>query len=192
MVETNRDARPEAAETPFWRRRRFWLGGTVAGIATLVAAAPFVGAHGFAGRAFAHGFGHGHGHGHGFGAQVLKDPEAAKRHAGLAVEWALRGVKASDEQMQRARAITDRLIDELGPLAARHREHRAAMHQAFAGGQVDRAALEQLRGQELALADQASRLAVEALADVAETLTPEQRKELLAFAHRFHGGPAAE
>jgi len=173
-----------AGGRPLWKRPSLWLaGGVLGGLAALVAAAPLAGAHGFSGRP---GFGHGHGR-HGFGAQILKDPEAAKRHAAMAVEWVLRGVDASDEQKQQARQITDRLVDELGPLAAQHREHRAAIHEALAGTEIDREALEQLRRRELTLADQASKLAVTAFADLAEVLTPEQRQELVAFAHRFHG-----
>jgi Spy/CpxP family protein refolding chaperone len=184
MVEENRGS--EAGGTPLWKRRSFWMGGGVlAGLAALVAVAPGVWAfRGLPG----HGFG-GHGR-HGFGAQILKDPDAAKRHAGMAVEWALRGVDASDEQKQQARRITDRLIDELGPLAAKHGEHREAIHRALSGSEIDREALERLRRQELTLADQASKLAVDAFADLGEVLTPQQRQELIAFAHRFHGGQA--
>src|SRR6266478_5825887 len=43
---------------------------------------------------------------------------------------------------------------------------------------VDRAALEALRADQLKLAEQASRRFTQALADVADVLTPEQRKAL--------------
>jgi Spy/CpxP family protein refolding chaperone len=178
MADTNQGT--QAGGTPLWKRRSFWLGGGVlAALAALVAVAP---------RAWAlHGLsGHG-GHGrHGFGAQMLKDPEAAKRHAGMAVEWALRGVDASDEQMQQAKRIAERLVDELGPVVAKHREHREAIARELAKPEIDREALEQLRRQELTLADQASKLAVDSFAELGEVLTPQQRQELIAFAHRFH------
>ena len=185
MADTNQGT--QAGGTPLLRRRSLWLGGgLLAGLAALVAVVPTAWArHG----AFNHGGFGGHGPG-GFGSQLLKDPEAAKRHAGMAVEWALRGVDASDEQKQQARRITDRLVDELGPLAAEHREHRAAIHRALAGPQIDREALERLRRSEMALADQASKLAVGAFADLGEVLTAEQRQELMAFAHRLHGAEA--
>ena len=56
--------------------------------------------------------------------------------------------------------------------------------------EVDRAKLEELRAAELALAESASGVLVEALADVAEALTPAQRAELLEHAsrHRRHRG----
>jgi periplasmic protein CpxP/Spy len=180
MTDTNQGT--QAGGTPLWRRRTFWLGGgALAGLAALGAVAPralaFHGIHG--------SFGHGR---HGAGLQLLKDPQAAKEHAGMAVEWALRGVEATDEQKQQARRITDRLIDELGPLAQAHREHHAAMLQEFSKPQIDRAAIERLRQQELELADRASKLAISSVADLGDVLTPEQRTELLAFARRMHGG----
>ena len=186
MPETNQGT--EAGGTPLWRRRRFWLagGGILTGLAALAAVAPRASAY----RALAgHGFG-GHRR-HGFGAQILKDPAAAKQHAGMAMEWVLRGVDATDEQKQQARRITDRLIDQLAPVAEKHREHREAMARELAKAEIDREALERLRREEIALADQASTLAVASIADLGEVLTPEQRADLIAFAHRFHGeGPA--
>src|SRR5262245_29521025 len=99
MSDTNQGT--QGGGTPLWRRRTFWLGGgALAGLAALGAMAPRTWAfHGM------QGFGHGR---HGFGAQILKDPAAAKEHAGMAVEFALRGVNATDEQKQQARRITDR------------------------------------------------------------------------------------
>jgi protein CpxP len=183
MPETNQGS--EAGGRPFWSRRRIWLGGGIlAGLGALVAVAPRAWAfRGLAG----HGFGHGH---HAFGAQMLKDPAAARQHAGMAVEWALRGVGATDEQKQQARRITDQLIDRMGPVVEKHREHREAIVRELAKPEIDREALERLRKEEMAIADEASKLAVASIADLGEVLTPEQRAELVSFAHRFHAeGP---
>ena len=106
----------------------------------------------------------------------------------MAVEFALRGVNATDEQKQQARRVTDRLVDELGPIAEQHRGHREAIAKELAKPQIDRAAIEKLRQQELELADRASKLAVDGFADIADVLTVQQRQDLMAFAHRFHGG----
>jgi len=190
MPDTNQGT--EAGGTAFWRRRRFWLagGGVLAGLAALAAVAPRASAYrALAGHGFvAHGFG-GHGR-HAFGAHMMKDPAAAKQHAGMVVEWVLRGVDATDEQTQQAKRITDRLIDQLGPVVEKHREHREAMAGELAKPEIDREALERLRKEEIALADQVSKLAVASIADLGEVLTPEQRAELITFAHRFHAeGP---
>jgi Spy/CpxP family protein refolding chaperone len=182
MTDTNQGT--EAGRTPLWRRRRFWLagGGALAGLAALAAVAPRASAY----RALAgHGF-RGHGR-HAFGARILEDPAAAKRHAGMAVEWVLRGVNGTDEQKQQATRITDRLIDQLGPLVEKHRGFREAMARELARPEIDRDSLERLRREEIALADQGSKAAVGAIADLGEVLTPEQRAELVAFARRFHG-----
>ena len=160
-------------------------GGLLALVAAVAAVTP---------RAWARGFpGHGSvGHGrHAFGARLAEDPEAAKRHAGMAIEWVLRGVDASEEQKLQAKRIAEGAIDQAGPLAARHRQHREAMARELAKPGIDREALERLRREEMALADEASKLAVGAIADLAEVLTPEQRAELVAFAHRFHDGGRA-
>ncbi len=52
---------------------------------------------------------------------------------------------------------------------------------------VDRAALEALRADQLQMAEQASRRFTQALADAADVLTPEQRKQLAERAGRWHG-----
>jgi Spy/CpxP family protein refolding chaperone len=168
---------------PLFSRRSFWLGGgALLGLASLGAAAfvPVAKAHGF-GRHF------GHGHGHGFGQRMLADPEQAKDHLAAAVEWGLRGVDGTDDQKAQARRITDRLVDELAPLAAKHQEQREAIRRALTGATVDREALEAARAEEMKLADQFSRVAVRAVADLADVLRPEQRAELLRFIHRLHG-----
>jgi Spy/CpxP family protein refolding chaperone len=176
MPETNETT--DAGRRPLWGRRRFWVGGGIlAGLAALVAVAP---------RAWAlRGFGSLHGS-HGLGAGMLKDPAGAKQHVGAAVEWALRGVNATDEQKEQARRITDRLIDRLGPLAEKHREHHQAMVGELAKPQIDREAIERLRQGEIALADEASKTLVASITDLAEVLTPEQRNELIEFVHRLH------
>src|SRR5207247_1603810 len=52
---------------------------------------------------------------------------------------------------------------------------------------VDRAALESLRADQLKLAENASQRLTQALADVADVLTPEQRQQLAERINRRHG-----
>jgi len=185
MAETEQGT--QAGGKPLWRRRTFWLGGgAVAGLAALGAAMPR--AMAFHGLSALHGsFGHAGPGRHGFALAMLKDPQAAKEHAGLAVEWALRGVSGTDEQKQQARRITDAFVDGLVPLAQEHHDHHAAIVRELQKPQLDRAAIERLRQQELELADRASRLALGSIEDLAEVLTPEQRADLVGFARRMHG-----
>ncbi len=181
MPETSEDTK--TGRRPIWSRRWFWMSGAVlVGLVALTALAP----RAWAFRALAGGQGFGGRH-HGFFALSAHDPAAAKQHVGTAVELALRGIGASEEQKQHARKITDRTIDELTPLVAQHREHHAAIVHELAKPQIDRQAIEKLRQQELALADQASKDVLDAVAELAEALTPEQRGELIDLARRLHG-----
>ncbi len=160
---------------PFWRRRDVWvvalalavLGAGVVAVPTVMA---FRGLGGHGG----HGFGH--------------DPEQARERAAFGVEWAFRAVDATEEQRTEGKAVVERLVDQLIPLAERHRAHRETVAHELVKPQIDRAALEQLRQEGLAMADEASRLAVDGVADLAEVLSPEQRIELLELLHRFHRG----
>ena len=80
------------------------------------------------------------------------------------------------------------IAQQLIPLGERHREHREAVAHELVKPQIDRAALERLREQGMGLADEASRIVVDGVADLAEVLSPEQRAELLELMHRFHHG----
>jgi hypothetical protein len=176
---------PSGAPTqPVWRRRDVWIGvGGAVLLAAAIAAAPRVSAaaSGAAVRGLlAHGATHG---GH---ALLLEDPERARERAAFAAEWVLRGVDATPQQTELAKQRASQLVDELLPIAERHRGNREAIAAALVAPQLDRNALEQLRANEMALADDASRVVVDAIADLGDILTPAQRAELLELAHRAH------
>jgi periplasmic protein CpxP/Spy len=150
----------------------------LAALGTVLAARPIAAAIQGAG-AFHRGWG---GHG-GFHAM---SPEAAKEHLQVATKWALRDIDASDEQQDRVNAIAAGAIDDLFRLRKQHQANRDAFHAQLGGASIDRAALEEVRKSELALADEASKRLVQALADVADVLTPEQRLALMERFHRQH------
>ena len=194
MSETGQETKPSETKS-IWSRRWFWTGGALlAGAAALAATAPAAWAfraargHGFGAHAFmARGFG-GHG-GHGaFAAQILSDPAAAKEHVATMSDFVLRSVSATDDQKQKTRQITDRLVDQLAPLVEKHRDLHAAMVAELAKPEIDRAAIEKLRQNAMALADEASKVAVAGVADIGDVLTPDQRKELIDLGRRLHGG----
>jgi protein CpxP len=124
------------------------------------------------------------GHGesrHGF------DRERAHDHAEYAIGWALRSVDASDEQTAQIGEIVDGVIDQMAALREPHGEHRDAFVALLAQESIDRGQLEVLRAEELALAETASSLLGSAIADIAETLTQEQRAILLEHAGKHRG-----
>ncbi|HXV60779.1 MAG TPA: periplasmic heavy metal sensor [Vicinamibacteria bacterium] len=114
------------------------------------------------------------------------DPELARERAEFAASWVLSRIDASDEQQERVKAIIGRSADDLAALVDQHRQSREAWVNELSKPTIDRAALEQLRRAEIEMAEAASTRLVEALADAAEALTPEQRAQLIEMAERFH------
>jgi Spy/CpxP family protein refolding chaperone len=87
-------------------------------------------------------------------------------------------VDGTAEQRQRIQAIARAASDDLVPLGERTRTARRQSVELLAAATVDRAAIEALRADQIALADTASRRIAQALADTAEVLTPQQRTKL--------------
>jgi Spy/CpxP family protein refolding chaperone len=114
------------------------------------------------------------------------DPEAARDHLKTGVRWVLRYVDATPEQEQKVQAIAQDALADLLPLRDSHHANRKAIHTALSGATIDREALEQARKAEIKLADQASARLVQAVADAADVLTPEQRTQLAEAAAKFH------
>ena len=156
----------ERTRSRMWRRS--WLGVAALAVLGLGAAGLATASPGWLGR---HGFGH-----HGPHAWAEEDIR-------FAVGWMLREVDASDEQVARVSEIATVAAADLRTLHEAHRARREPFAQALVA--ADRAALEQLRSEELAAAERASQRIVLALGDAADVLTPEQRQQL-AEAHARH------
>jgi Spy/CpxP family protein refolding chaperone len=146
---------------------------------TLVAARPITAAIQNSAGGFHHGW-----RGHWGGGGGTMSPEAAKEHLQVAAKWALRDIDANDAQQERVNKVLAGAVDDLFRLKEQHQANRQAFAAQLGGATIDRAALEEIRKSEMALADEASRRFVQALADVAETLTPEQRQQLIEHVHR--------
>ncbi|PYQ46015.1 MAG: hypothetical protein DMF77_02480 [Acidobacteria bacterium] len=167
------------AAKPNRRRAILWaslLGGSA--LITLVAARPIT-------AAIQQSAGFHHSWGGRWGAHAMS-PEAAKEHLQIAGKWLLRDVDASPEQQDRVNAIVAGAVDDLFRLRERHQQNRDAFHRQLGGATIDRAALEEIRKSEMGVADEASKRLVQALADVSEVLTPEQRQALAERIHRHH------
>lgn len=115
------------------------------------------------------------------------NPQSVKEHAGMATKWVLRDIDASEEQQERVTTIVGGAIDDLFRLKEKHQGNRQAFAAQLGAATLDRAALEEIRKSEIALADEASKRLVQALADASEVLTPEQRQALVERVHRLHG-----
>ena len=114
------------------------------------------------------------------------NPEAAKEHLEIASKCMLREVDASPAQHEQVNKILGGAVDDLFQLRQKHQGNRDAFAAQLGGASIDRAALEEMRKSEMAVADEASKRFVQALADVADVLTPEQRQALVERVHQFH------
>jgi Spy/CpxP family protein refolding chaperone len=167
------------AAKPGRRRAILWvsvLGASA--LITLIAARPIT-------AALQQGAGFHHSWGGRWGGHAMS-PEAAKEHLQIASKWMLRDIDASAEQQDRVNAIVAGAVDDLFRLRDRHQQNRDAFHAQLGGVTVDRAALEEIRKSEMGVADEASKRLVQALADVSDVLTPEQRQALAERIHRHH------
>ena len=149
------------------------VGGSIASVPLAATAGAWFGRLG-------HGFGCGHGH-HGHG-----DPEAMREHAAFVAGWVLRWVDGTDAQQEQVQATLETLIDEVYPLADQHRAHHEAFLAVLSGPSIDRGTIHELRRAELELAEVASTKLADALVDVAQVLTPEQRLELVERVRHHH------
>jgi len=165
------------------RRRRGFVAGIVlgalgAGVVGFAVGATMPAAEAALGMIAHRGFGSDH--------DGPPTPEEAKERAEFFVGFALHRLDATDDQEDRVHKIVNGAIDEVFPVIQEHRANRDEFRGILAGPTIDRAAIEKLRIEELALVDTLSRTIAAALADSAEVLTTEQRTELVERLERFH------
>lgn len=174
-LETPQPLTPPAGS----RRRRFLrrvaIGTVVATLATGIGVA-----------AFAHAHGGGGWHRGGF-MGVHLDPAKLDKHLDRILKHLYVEVDATEVQKLQLAPIVKGAARDLLPMRDRMREAREQAVALLSQPTIDRGALETLRANQLQLAEQASRRLTQALADVADVLTPEQRKQLAERVARWHG-----
>jgi Spy/CpxP family protein refolding chaperone len=148
-------------------RRRFFR------LAALSTAAAGMAGLGFS--AFARGRGHGGG-------------EMSGEHLDRMLKHLYVEIDATDAQKQKLDPIVKQAASDLRPLREKVQDARRRGAELFSAETIDRGAIERARVEQIGAADAASKRFTQALTDVAEVLTPEQRKKLAArFARRGHG-----
>jgi periplasmic protein CpxP/Spy len=137
-------------------------------------------------KAFAQGGGHGGWHRGGFMGTAL-DPAMVDERLDRMLKHLYVEIDATDAQKQQLAPIVKGAARDLLPVRAKIHDARRQAVELLSRESVDRAALETLRADQLRLAEQASMRFTQALADVADVLTPEQRKQLAERIGRWHG-----
>lgn len=149
-----------------------------------LAAVAAIGASGVAGAGLAadalggmHGMGkHGMGmHGMGMhgGRGHAMDPAKMEQHLAKMIERI--APDATSQQKARLTDIAKAAFTDLHPLHQQMRDGHKRAHALLMQAQVDRRALEVLRVEQMQRADALSKRMLQAMADAAEVLTPEQR-----------------
>ncbi len=120
-------------------------------------------------------FGRGHGRHRGDRFANMSDEQVEKRITRMVKHLAIE-IDATDDQTAKITTLLTAIAKDMRPL---RKEFRAAGDEAkklLLAEQIDRAALEKLRAERLAKVDEVSRQMMNAMADVADVLTLEQRK----------------
>ena len=130
-------------------------------------------------------FARGMGGPHGWGGPMSAEFVADRIEHG--VKYVLSEVDATADQKAKVTAILQAAAKDVHALGDQHLAARTQIHDILAAQTIDRAQLENVRADELRLADQASRRIVTAIADAAEVLTPEQRTKLIEEMQEHHG-----
>jgi Spy/CpxP family protein refolding chaperone len=178
MTDTTQTSPPSTPGGDNPRRRFFWRAAAatiLAGLAAVIGT-----------RAFAHGGGYCAWQRGGFMGATL-DPATMDAHLDRALKHLYVEIDATDAQKQQLAPIVKAAAQDLLPLRARMHDTRRQAVELLSQQTIDRAALEALRADKLKLAESASQRLTQALADVADVLTPEQRHQLADRIHRWHG-----
>lgn len=142
-------------------------------------AAGFIGA--YASKAFAHGP---------FAAMMHhgSDPARMDQHVEKIVKHFGIEVDATPEQQERLSAIARSAARDLAPLREKMRDARTQALAWMNAESIDRAAIETMRAEQMALMETVSKRVTLALTDAAEVLTPEQRRKLAERMQNFRNG----
>ncbi len=115
------------------------------------------------------------------------DPAMVDEHLDRMLKHLYVEIDATDAQKQQLAPIVKAAAHDLLPMRTQFQDARRQAVDLLSRERVDRTALEALRADQLRLTEQASIRLTQALADIADVLTPAQRKQLAERIGRWHG-----
>ena len=114
------------------------------------------------------------------GGRTGSSPEEMARHLERRIDDMVKIIGGTPDQKDKLVKLAQAAMADMKPLREQHMAARKKGLELLAAPQIDRAALEQLRTQQMQMADAMSRRMVQQMADAAEVLTPAQRAQLAA------------
>jgi len=96
-------------------------------------------------------------------------------------------IDVTDAQKAQIDPLVKQAVAECAPLHDKFRAAHVDLLALFGADRVDRDAIERVRSENLRLADEATQRVARLVGDVADVLTPEQRKTLVARITQMHG-----
>jgi periplasmic protein CpxP/Spy len=106
--------------------------------------------------------------------EAFIDARADRMIRHLAVE-----IDATNEQQDKIKAILHATVKDVLPVRDKMLAARATARELLSQPTVDRTALEKLRAEQIATHEAVSKQIVQAVADAADALTPEQRRKII-------------
>jgi len=95
-------------------------------------------------------------------------------------------IDVTDAQKAQIDPLVKQAVAECAPLHERFRAAHVDMLALFGADRIDRDAIERVRSENMRLADEATQRVARLVGDVADVLTPEQRKALVARITPMH------
>ena len=174
MSDETSNAGQQSRPTAAPRRTRRWLLTVPIGIAAVFGLA--------AASVSSHPWGH-------WGHQPFFDAEDMSFIVQHRVDRMLTSVDATPEQRSKIDAIVKAAVNEIMPLRKDPDGRREKILAIIKADTVDRSALESLRAEQIGVAEAASKRIVQAVAEAAEVLKPEQRRQLAERWEQWRGHP---
>jgi Spy/CpxP family protein refolding chaperone len=115
---------------------------------------------------------------HGGAHAMMGSSEDAVAHVNGMLQYIYTEVGATEAQKAQLAAIAQQATTDLAPLHDKLHSGHAQVFSLLTQDSIDRTAIETARAAQMSVVDQASRRVTQFVADVAEVLTPAQRKAL--------------
>jgi protein CpxP len=160
---------------------------TGGGVIGAVVAGPVIGQGWYDGPRWQHGWGHGPGgYDAPYGPREFGGRMFGPSRMERGVDRVMWFIDASSEQRGKIKGIVERTADDLLTLRDKHIQSHKQISAVLGAATIDRAKLDALRVEQMALADQASKRITDAVAEAAEVLNPTQRADLARWFDRWH------